>query len=78
MNNRKTNARCQHAGCRGRAGLAEIATCRWCGVVHCAAHRIPEDHACAELTACRDEAFDRNRVRLEAAKCAKPRVAGGC
>jgi len=62
--------RCARAGCRRRPGMPEVALCRWCTMLHCARHRLPEDHTCPEIGTCRDAAFEGNRTRLEAAKCA--------
>jgi predicted nucleic acid binding AN1-type Zn finger protein len=66
--------RCARIGCRKRPGMPEIALCRWCGLSHCGRHRLPEGHKCLEIQKCRDVAFEGNRVRLEAAKCAPSKL----
>lgn len=44
--------------CRGRLSLA-FGPCKFCGVAFCTAHRLPEQHACAGIAGCRQQARDR-------------------
>ncbi|EJU05386.1 hypothetical protein DACRYDRAFT_19903 [Dacryopinax primogenitus] len=56
--------RCQFTGCTS-AALRMIGECPNCSLNFCASHRLPEDHICPKLSDCRQQAFERNKARLE-------------
>ncbi|KAI5474179.1 hypothetical protein MNV49_003991 [Pseudohyphozyma bogoriensis] len=47
------------------AAVRIVGDCSFCSKSFCGRHRLPEDHTCANLASCRQEAFDRNKSKLE-------------
>jgi predicted nucleic acid binding AN1-type Zn finger protein len=60
--------RCQFSATEqcNQAALRIVGTCSHCTQHYCATHRLPEQHGCNKLEDCRQEAFSRNKARLEA------------
>jgi len=60
--------RCQfkdgESQCRS-AVLRVVGECPHCKIQHCGNHRLPEHHACNNLEDCRQQAFERNKAKLE-------------
>ncbi|SCV67675.1 BQ2448_5286 [Microbotryum intermedium] len=49
-----------------QASLRIVGDCSFCSTSFCGRHRLPEDHKCANLQSCKQEAFDKNKSKLEA------------
>ncbi|KAL8286407.1 hypothetical protein RQP46_004424 [Phenoliferia psychrophenolica] len=49
-----------------QVSLRIVGDCTFCETSFCGRHRLPEDHACPNLSNCRAEAFERNKSKLEA------------
>ncbi len=41
-----------------------IGDCKYCRKKYCGKHRLPESHRCANMTACKEESFDRNKKKV--------------
>ncbi|KAF8575796.1 hypothetical protein K439DRAFT_1368941 [Ramaria rubella] len=70
--------RCQLPGetkCNN-AALRIVGDCPHCQASFCGAHRLPEHHACINMTQCRQEAFNRNKERLENERTVATKIAG--
>ena len=65
---------CSCSGCSARA-VVIVGDCSYCKGKFCGAHRLPETHSCAAISACRSQAFERNAARLESERCVAPKVA---
>lgn len=48
-----------------QAAVRIVGDCQLCSLSFCARHRLAEDHSCAKLSTCREQAFERNKARLE-------------
>ncbi|KAF7978148.1 hypothetical protein HWV62_17478 [Athelia sp. TMB] len=59
--------RCQfHAETQCNSAVVRIVgQCPHCRAEFCGVHRLPEHHACNNLEDCRQQAFDRNKAKLE-------------
>lgn len=69
---KKTN-RCQFGDCHNRV-VKIIGDCRYCQSKFCSSHRLPEAHACQNLTSCKDAALQRLQDRLIAEKTVASKV----
>ena len=67
-------AACGHEGCTARPAPI-VGDCSYCKGHFCSSHRLPEVHSCADMAACKAQAFARNAARLEAEKCVGAKVA---
>ncbi|KAF9246208.1 hypothetical protein BU15DRAFT_40135 [Melanogaster broomeanus] len=47
------------------AVLRIVGRCPHCRVEFCGEHRLPEHHNCNKLEDCRQQAFERNKAKLE-------------
>ncbi|EIN07476.1 nuclear protein [Punctularia strigosozonata HHB-11173 SS5] len=59
--------RCQLQGetpCNS-AVLRIVGQCPHCRMEFCGTHRLPEHHACNNLESCRQQAFEKNKLKLE-------------
>ncbi|KAM0754995.1 hypothetical protein T439DRAFT_322057 [Meredithblackwellia eburnea MCA 4105] len=56
--------------------LRIVGDCSFCQASFCGRHRLPEDHACPNLSSCRQEAFDRNKTKLEGEQTVGQKIAG--
>ncbi|KIY42950.1 hypothetical protein FISHEDRAFT_38396 [Fistulina hepatica ATCC 64428] len=61
--------RCQHQlgtdeQCNS-AALRIIGSCPHCSMLFCGSHRLPEHHSCNKMEDCRQQAFERNKTKLE-------------
>ncbi|KAI4517582.1 hypothetical protein EV122DRAFT_261731 [Schizophyllum commune] len=71
--------RCQYAigspdHCN-QAALRMIGSCPHCNAHFCGSHRLPEHHACNQLESCRQQAFDRNKAKLESERTVASKMA---
>ena len=55
--------KCQFEGCKKKAALI-VGDCSYCKSKFCALHRLPEGHACINLSDCKKEHFDKNSNTL--------------
>ena len=65
--------RCGIDGCTERVAPI-VGDCSYCHAKFCSSHRLPEAHACSNLAACRQAAFDRNSNKLMSEKCVAAKV----
>ncbi|KAJ3196491.1 hypothetical protein HK101_008787 [Irineochytrium annulatum] len=61
-------------GC-GSAAVKSVGTCRYCTAQFCSKHRLPESHACSNLSSCVTEARDNLAKRLISEKTVAQKVA---
>lgn len=74
--------RCQHAKnsvnepqC-SQAALRLVGDCPHCTLQFCSRHRLPEDHACLNMTSCREAAFAKNKAKLESERTVGSKMVG--
>lgn len=74
--------RCQHAKnsvnesqC-AQPALRLVGDCPHCTLQFCARHRLPEDHACLNMTSCREAAFAKNKAKLESERTVGSKMVG--
>lgn len=74
--------RCQHAKnsvnesqCT-QAALRLVGDCPHCTLQFCSRHRLPEDHACLNMTSCREAAFAKNKAKLESERTVGSKMVG--
>ncbi|GAA5821425.1 hypothetical protein JCM11251_004617 [Rhodosporidiobolus azoricus] len=48
-----------------QAAVRIVGDCTLCSKSFCGTHRLVEDHSCPNIDACKDAAFQRNKVKLE-------------
>ena len=65
--------RCKFAGCKAKTAMI-IGDCRFCEASYCGKHRLPEDHACKEISSCRDAAREKNEKLLHDQKCVAAKI----
>jgi ubiquitin len=65
--------RCQFGSCTDRV-VKIVGDCRYCQKRFCGRHRLPETHACANLTTCQQASFERNAGKLLQEKCVASKV----
>ena len=46
-----------------------VGNCRYCSHAYCGKHRLPESHACEQLSNCRQESYVKNQDKLLNGKC---------
>ncbi|KAJ3213712.1 hypothetical protein HDU67_002553 [Dinochytrium kinnereticum] len=61
-------------GC-GSAAVKSVGTCRYCSAQFCSKHRLPEAHACSNLSTCVTAARDNLAKRLISEKTVAQKVA---
>ncbi|TCD60530.1 hypothetical protein EIP91_009926 [Steccherinum ochraceum] len=69
--------RCQHQGetrCNS-AVLRIVGTCPHCKAEFCGVHRMPEHHNCQNLESCRQQAFEKNKAKLESERTVASKMA---
>ncbi|KIM55877.1 hypothetical protein SCLCIDRAFT_133709 [Scleroderma citrinum Foug A] len=69
--------RCQlqaEAPCNS-AVLRIVGQCPHCRAEFCGAHRLPEHHNCNKLEDCRQQAFERNKAKLESERTVASKMA---
>lgn len=74
--------RCQH----GKSSLTEsqctqpalrlVGDCPHCTLPFCSRHRLPEDHACLNMSSCREAAFAKNKAKLESERTVVNKMVG--
>ncbi|KAI8970344.1 ubiquitin-related domain-containing protein [Mycotypha africana] len=70
---KKKLSRCALDGCNDKV-VKIIGDCRYCQHKYCARHRLPEAHACENLTSCRQAAHERNSLKLMSERCVASKV----
>ncbi|KAI8082745.1 ubiquitin family-domain-containing protein [Halteromyces radiatus] len=68
-----TRKRCAFGSCSDKP-VKIIGDCRYCESKFCARHRLPEAHACVNLTSCRQAAHERNSMKLLSERCVASKV----
>ena len=69
----KGKSKCAFGDCVQKPVLI-VGDCKFCVSKFCGKHRLPEDHACPEMKACRDQSFLKNKAKLEREKCVASKV----
>ncbi|KAF9532283.1 hypothetical protein CPB83DRAFT_759562 [Crepidotus variabilis] len=64
-----TDAQCNSAA------LRIVGECAHCRAAFCSSHRLPEHHDCSNLEDCRQQAFDRNKSKLESERTVASKMA---
>lgn len=67
VSNKKSN-KCFIDQCLDRVAKI-VGECRYCTHAYCAKHRLPESHACENLSNCRQESYEKNSNKLLNGKC---------
>ncbi|KAF7779083.1 hypothetical protein Agabi119p4_3428 [Agaricus bisporus var. burnettii] len=57
------------------AALRIVGECPHCRAQFCSSHRLPEHHNCSKLEDCRQQAFDRNKNKLESERTVASKMA---
>ncbi|TEB31269.1 nuclear protein [Coprinellus micaceus] len=57
------------------AALRIVGQCPHCRASFCGSHRLPEHHECSNLEDCRQQAFERNKSKLESERTVAPKIA---
>ncbi|KIY68603.1 hypothetical protein CYLTODRAFT_421450 [Cylindrobasidium torrendii FP15055 ss-10] len=57
------------------AALRLVGQCAHCSSQFCSTHRLPEHHNCNNLEDCRQEAFKKNKERLESERTVASKMA---
>ncbi len=70
---KKPSNKCQMEGCHDRC-VKIIGDCRYCSSKFCGKHRLPEAHACSNLSNCRQESASRLTNKLMGEKCVSEKV----
>ena len=65
--------RCACEGCKNKTAPI-IGLCGFCNSKFCAIHRLPETHACINMSKCRETHFKRNEEKLLSEKCVAAKV----
>jgi ubiquitin C len=65
--------RCAFGSCHDKV-VQIIGDCRYCESKFCARHRLPEAHACVNLTSCKQAAHERNSIKLLSERCVASKV----
>ncbi|KAI0050918.1 hypothetical protein FA95DRAFT_1603188 [Auriscalpium vulgare] len=58
-----------------QAALRIVGQCAHCRMQFCSTHRLPEHHACNNLEDCRQQAFNRNKAKLESERTVVSKMA---
>ncbi|KAH9484242.1 AN1-type zinc finger protein TMC1 [Psilocybe cubensis] len=64
-----TDSRCSSAA------LRIVGECPQCSSHFCGTHRLPEQHNCSNLENCRQQAFERNKNKLESERTVASKMA---
>ncbi|KAI8050262.1 polyubiquitin [Syncephalis plumigaleata] len=70
---KRRTGRCHFGDCTDRV-VKIVGDCRYCQKRFCGRHRLPEVHACANLTTCQQASFERNAGKLLQEKCVASKV----
>ncbi|KAI9286421.1 ubiquitin-related domain-containing protein [Umbelopsis sp. AD052] len=70
---RRKLTRCAFGTCTDKA-VKIVGDCRYCEAKFCGRHRLPEAHACVNLTNCKQVAHERNSVKLLSERCVASKV----
>src|SRR5439155_24323776 len=65
--------RCKFGQCNDKAAKI-VGHCRYCELDFCARHRLPEAHACVNLTSCKQASFEKNAAKLRSEQCVASKV----
>ncbi|KIP08180.1 hypothetical protein PHLGIDRAFT_19018 [Phlebiopsis gigantea 11061_1 CR5-6] len=65
----ETETRCN------QAALRIVGQCPHCRAEFCGTHRMPEHHNCQNLESCRQQAFERNKAKLESERTVASKMA---
>ncbi|TFK29836.1 nuclear protein [Coprinopsis marcescibilis] len=57
------------------AALRIVGECPHCQAQFCTSHRLPEHHECTHLEDCRQQAFERNKTKLESERTVASKIA---
>ncbi|KAF9052977.1 hypothetical protein BJ165DRAFT_827258 [Panaeolus papilionaceus] len=57
------------------AALRIVGECPHCRAQFCSSHRLPEHHECSNLEDCRQQAFERNKTKLESERTVASKMA---
>ncbi|KAJ6547454.1 hypothetical protein B0H19DRAFT_953991 [Mycena capillaripes] len=57
------------------AALRIVGQCALCRAQFCGDHRMPEHHSCNALEDCKQQAFNRNKTKLEAERTVASKMA---
>ncbi|KAI0035713.1 hypothetical protein K488DRAFT_42654 [Vararia minispora EC-137] len=68
--------RCQFIGEQqcNQAALRIVGQCAHCSSNFCANHRLPEHHACHKMEDCKQQAFNRNKAKLESERTVASKI----
>ncbi|RKP22432.1 ubiquitin-related domain-containing protein [Syncephalis pseudoplumigaleata] len=70
---KRRSGRCHFGDCTDRV-VKIVGDCRYCQKRFCGRHRLPEAHACSNLTTCQQASFERNAGKLLQEKCVASKV----
>ncbi|ODV79738.1 uncharacterized protein CANTADRAFT_89371 [Suhomyces tanzawaensis NRRL Y-17324] len=70
---KKRKARCTFQTCKALP-LRNVGLCSYCSGKFCAKHRLLEDHICQGLQHCKDNAHEKNAMKLQSEKTIASRV----
>ncbi|KAI0692390.1 nuclear protein [Cytidiella melzeri] len=57
------------------AALRIVGQCPHCRADFCGTHRMPEHHNCQNLASCRQQAFEKNKAKLESERTVASKMA---
>ncbi|KAF5358239.1 hypothetical protein D9756_001661 [Leucocoprinus leucothites] len=57
------------------AALRIVGECPHCRALFCGSHRLPEHHNCCNMEDCRQQAFERNKSKLESERTVASKMA---
>ena len=66
-------SKCSASGCKKKTVLI-VGDCKFCQMSHCSSHRLPEDHKCVEMEACRLQSYELNAKRLVSEGCVSEKI----
>ncbi|KAI0372828.1 hypothetical protein BV20DRAFT_1013908 [Pilatotrama ljubarskyi] len=58
-----------------QAVLRLVGQCPHCRLEFCSTHRMPEHHECQNLENCRQQAFEKNKAKLESERTVASKMA---
>ncbi|KAI0780760.1 hypothetical protein BD413DRAFT_608009 [Trametes elegans] len=58
-----------------QAVLRLVGQCPHCRLEFCGTHRMPEHHECQNLESCRQQAFEKNKAKLESERTVASKMA---
>jgi ubiquitin C len=70
---RRKLTRCAFGTCSDKV-VKIVGDCRYCQAKFCGRHRLPEAHACVNLTNCKQVAHERNSIKLLSERCVASKV----